>query len=41
MAYNTLIQSFPAKLFAGTFGFIERDYFAMEEAAREPIKVQF
>ena len=41
MAYNTLIQSFPANMLAGTFGFTEREYFAMEETAREPIKVQF
>lgn len=41
MAYNTLIQSFPARLLASTFGFTERDYFAMDETAREPVKVQF
>jgi len=41
MAYNTLIQSFPANFFAALFGFTERDYFPMEEAAREPVKVQF
>lgn len=41
MAYNTLIQSFPANLLAGSFGFAEREYFPMEVAAREPVKVQF
>jgi len=41
MAYNTLIQSFPARMLAGAFGFTERDYFPMEETAREPVKVQF
>jgi len=41
MAYNTLIQSFPANMLAGTFGFTQKDYFAMDEAAREPVKVQF
>lgn len=41
MAYNTLIQSFPANTLAGMFGFAERDYFPMEIAAREPVKVQF
>ena len=41
MAYNTLIQSFPANTLAGMFGFTERQYFAMEEVAREPVKVQF
>ncbi len=41
MAFNTLIQSFPANLIAGSFGFTEREYFPMEVAAREPVKVQF
>jgi len=41
MSYNTFIQSFPANMLAGTFGFTARDYFSTEEAAREPVKVQF
>ncbi|HEY3298379.1 MAG TPA: LemA family protein [Armatimonadota bacterium] len=41
MAYNTLIQSFPANLLAGPMGFSERQYFPMEDVAREPVKVQF
>jgi LemA protein len=41
MAYNTLIQSFPANILAGMFAFTEREYFPMDEAAREPVKVQF
>jgi LemA protein len=41
MSYNTMIQTFPANMLAGTFGFKEREYFPMDEAAREPIKVQF
>jgi len=41
MSYNTLIQSFPTSILAGAFGFPQREYFAMEEVAREPIKVQF
>jgi LemA protein len=41
MAYNTLIQSFPANVLAGSFGFNQRDYFPMDETAREPVKVQF
>ena len=41
MAFNTLIQSFPANMIAGAFRFTEREYFAMDEAAREPVKVQF
>jgi LemA protein len=41
MAFNTMVQSFPANLLAGAFGFTQRDYFPMEEPAREPVKVQF
>lgn len=41
MAYNTLIQSFPANMLVGAFGFTQRDYFPMDVAAREPVKVQF
>lgn len=40
--YNTRLQSFPAVLFAGTFGFTQEDFFELEEPeAREPVKVQF
>ncbi|HOM71018.1 MAG TPA: LemA family protein [Armatimonadota bacterium] len=41
MAYNSLIQTFPANILAGAFGFQSKDYFPMEDVAREPIKVQF
>jgi len=41
MAYNSLIQSFPASFLAGMFGFSPREYFQIEEAAKEPVKVQF
>lgn len=41
MAYNTLTQSFPANVIANSFGFGEREYFPMDDAARENIKVQF
>jgi LemA protein len=41
MAYNTMVQSFPANVLSGMFGFSQKDYFPMDEAAREPIKVQF
>lgn len=41
MAYNTLIQSFPSNILARTFGFAPREYFEIEEAPREPIKVEF
>lgn len=41
MTYNTLIQTFPANTIANAFSFKERDYFPMEDAAREPVKVDF
>ncbi len=40
-AYNTLIQSFPSSVIANSFGFKEQEYFPMEDAAREPIRVDF
>jgi LemA protein len=41
MAYNTLIQSFPANLIANSFSFKEREYFSMDEAQRGPVQVGF
>ncbi|MFA5843319.1 MAG: LemA family protein [Coriobacteriia bacterium] len=41
MSYNTATQTFPTNLLAGMFGFAERDYFEIEAAAKEPVKVQF
>ncbi len=41
MAYNTLIQSFPANIIANSFGFKEREYFPVDDASREDVKVQF
>jgi LemA protein len=41
MTYNTLTQMFPGNIIAGMFGFGKRDYFEMEDVAREPIKVDF
>jgi len=41
MSFNTAIQSFPSNLIAGMFGFTARDYFEIEAAAAEPVKVQF
>jgi LemA protein len=41
MSFNTTIQSFPANMVASSFGFLPHDYFAMDEAAREPVHVQF
>lgn len=41
MTYNTLIQSFPSNIIASSFGFTENEYFPMDDAARENIKVDF
>lgn len=41
LRYENLRQSFPTTLLAGALGFGSREYFEMEEAAREPVKVQF
>lgn len=41
MSMNTAIQSFPANLVAGMFGFTQRDYFEIEAAATEPVAVKF
>ena len=39
--FNTLIQSFPSSIIASSFGFTKRDYFPMEDSAREAPKVSF
>lgn len=41
MTYNTLIQSFPSNMIASNFGFNEHEYFPMDDAARENVKVDF
>jgi LemA protein len=41
MSFNTAQQVFPASLLAGMFGFKTREYFEIEEEAKEPVKVQF
>ena len=41
LRYENLRQSFPVGILANTFGFRGREYFEMEEAAREPVRVQF
>lgn len=41
MTFNTLIQTFPSNMLAGMFGFTAREYFPMEDVARDPIKVDF
>jgi len=39
--FNIKIQKFPNTLVAGTLGFKKRDFFEVEEEAREPVKVEF
>lgn len=39
--YNTAIKSFPALLYAGTFGFHEKPYFSATPGAETPPKVRF
>ncbi len=41
MSYNTATQSFPSNLIAGMFSFTLREYFEIEAAAAEPVKVDF
>jgi LemA protein len=41
MTYNTSTQTFPANVIAGMFGFTQRDYFEIEEAAAQPVQVSF
>ena len=41
MSFNTGIQSFPANLLAGMFGFVARAYFEAEPAADTAPNVQF
>jgi len=41
MSFNTAIQTFPANLLAGMFGFSAREYFEIEAAAVEAPQVSF
>ena len=41
MSLSTAIQSFPANMLAGAFGFAARPYFQAEEAASQAPQVQF
>ncbi|MFH0971471.1 MAG: LemA family protein [Candidatus Micrarchaeota archaeon] len=41
LGYNTKIQTVPSNIVAGMLGFPKRDYFKVEGAEREPVKVQF
>lgn len=39
--YNTAIMKFPANIIAGMFGYKEEPFFRIDEAEKEPVKVQF
>ena len=39
--YNIACESFPANLFAATFGFLQRDYFEVAPSKVEPPKASF
>jgi LemA protein len=41
MSYNMSTQQFPSTIVAGAFGFTQRDYFEIEETAKEPVQVKF
>jgi LemA protein len=41
LTFNTAIQTVPGLLIAGPFGFVKRDFFEVEEAAREAPRVAF
>ncbi|MBM3496724.1 MAG: LemA family protein [Armatimonadetes bacterium] len=41
MTYNTTTQAFPSNIVAGVFGFTAREYFELEDVAREPVAVSF
>ena len=41
LSYNNTIQSFPARIVAGMSSFIKRDYFEIEDLARQPVQVKF
>jgi LemA protein len=39
--YNNKCKTFPGKIFAGIFGFKEKEYIQIAEAEKQPVKVQF
>ena len=41
MSLNQTIQKFPTNFVAGMFGFKGRPYFETEDAAQQPVQVQF
>jgi LemA protein len=41
LKYDNIREKFPTNIIANMFGFKEREYFAVEEASREPVEVKF
>ena len=41
LSYNNKCKTFPGKLFAGIYGFKEKEYIQITEAEKKPVKVQF
>ena len=41
LKYDNMREKFPSNIVASMFGFKEREYFAVDEGDREPVKVQF
>ena len=41
LMYNNAIQTFPGVIFAGMFGFTQRQMLEIEEASRAPVQVDF
>ena len=41
LTYQNAIQTVPTNILAGAFGFESKEYFEIEDAAREPVNVQF
>ena len=41
LTYNTKVETIPDSIIASVFGFRKNDYFRIEEAARENVKVKF
>jgi LemA protein len=39
--YNNSVQTFPAVVFSGMFGFRTKDFLQIEEVARGPVRVDF
>ncbi len=41
LAYDNALESFPSNIIAGAFNFTPKPYFETEDAAREPVRVDF